>query len=180
MTVEQFLEWEADEGVRHQFVDGEVFLMAGAEDRHVTVAGNIYMALRRHLRGTPCKVFMADMRLIVAKAKHVYYPDVLVTCSAADLKSRSSKSEPKLVVEVLSRKTAAFDRGEKFTAYRTLESLEEYVLVDPKSRRSDVYRKGSEGLWVLHPVAAGELLALASVGLDVDADELFADVDGEA
>ncbi len=179
MTVEQFLEWEEVQELRHQFADGEIFLMAGAEDRHVTVSGNVYMALRRHLRGTPCRVFMADMKLIVAKARHVYYPDVMVTCSAVDLKRRSSKSEPKLVVEVLSRKTAAFDRGEKFTAYRTLDSLEEYVLVDLKSRRCDVHRKGTDGLWVLHPVAAGEPLALASVDLTIDAAELFAEMDGD-
>jgi Uma2 family endonuclease len=100
----------------------------------------------------------------------------MVTCSAADQGSPLVKSEPKLLVEVLSPSTAAYDRGDKFSRYRQLPSLQEFVLIDVDTRRSDVYRKGADGLWVLHPFEADEGLALASVDLSIGAAVLFAEV----
>ncbi|OYU32439.1 MAG: hypothetical protein CFE39_03320 [Comamonadaceae bacterium PBBC2] len=171
-----YLAWERTQLDRHEFVDGDVFAMAGAEDRHVTVAGNMYMALRQHLSGSPCRTYMSDMRLQVAAANSYFYPDVLVTCSAQDLASPLVKTEPRLIVEVLSPSTAAFDRGLKFSHYRSLASLEEYALIDLDTRTTDCYRKGPDGLWVLHPFARGDELALASVGLVLPAAQLFAEV----
>ena len=176
MSAADYLDWEPAQLDRHEYLDGEVFAMAGAEDRHVTVAGNLYMCLRQHLAGSPCKTYMSDMRLQVAAANSYFYPDVLVTCSANDLTSPTIKSEPKLIAEVLSPSTAAYDRGLKFSHYRHITSLEEYVLIDLDTRITDCYRKGPDGLWVLHPFAAGETVQLASVGLDLSADQLFAEV----
>jgi Uma2 family endonuclease len=87
-----------------------------------------------------------------------------------------SKSEPTLIVEVLSPSTAAYDRGVKFSLYRSLPSLQEYVLVDVDTRCTDCYRKGADGLWVLHPFAAGDAVELASVALTMTAAQVFADV----
>jgi len=171
-----YLAWEAAQPERHEYIDGEVFAMAGAEDRHVTVAGNLYIALRQHLSGSPCRTYMSDMRLHVAAANSYFYPDVLVTCSALDQASAMVKTEPRLIVEVLSPTTAAYDRGLKFSHYRTLTSLEEYVLVDLDTRATDCYRKGANGLWVLHPFSGGEAVELASVALTVTAAQLFAEV----
>ena len=177
MTVSDFLAWDATLTERHEFVDGEIFAMAGAEDRHVTVALNAAMALRQHLRGTPCRTFMSDMKLHVAAANSYFYPDVMVTCSEADVASPLVKSAPVLVMEVLSPSTAAYDRGEKFARYRKLESLQEYVLVDIDTRSTDVYRKGADAMWVLHPFEGGQAVHLASVGLNISAESLFAEVD---
>lgn len=171
-----YLAWEATQAERHEFIDGEVFVMAGAEDRHVTVSMNLAFALRQHLAGSPCRTYMSDMRLHVAAAESYFYPDVLVTCSALDLASPMTKSEPRLIAEVLSRTTAAYDRGLKFSHYRSLPSLEEYLLVDLDTRASDCYRKGADGLWVLHPFARGEPVELASVALTLTAAQLFAEV----
>jgi len=171
-----YLAWEAAQPQRHEYLDGEVFAMAGAEDRHVTVAMNLAFALRQHLAGSPCRTYMSDMRLHVAAADSYFYPDVLVTCSALDLANSLIKSEPKLIAEVLSPSTAADDRGLKFSHYRSLSSLEEYVLIDLDTRSTDCYRKGADGLWVLHPFAAGEPVTLASVALELSAGQLFAEV----
>ena len=171
-----YLAWESAQLDRHEFLDGEVFAMAGAEDRHVTVSMNVAFALRQHLSGSPCRTFMSDMRLHVAAANCYFYPDVLVTCNALDLASSMVKTEPKLIVEVLSPSTAAFDRGLKFSQYRRLASLEEYLLIDLDSRSADCYRKGADGLWVLHPFARGEQVTLASVALELSAAQLFAEV----
>ena len=171
-----YLAWEAAQPERHEFVDGEVFAMAGAEDRHVTVAGNLYITLRQHLSGSACRTYMSDMRLHVAAANSYFYPDVLVTCSPLDHASAMVKAEPKLIAEVLSPTTAAYDRGLKFGHYRRLPSLEEYLLVDLDTRVTDCYRKGADGLWVLHPFARGEAVELASVALTLTAAQLFAEV----
>ena len=175
-TAADYLAWEPDQLDRHEFMGGEVFAMAGAEDRHVTVAGNLYIALRQHLGGSPCRTYMSDMRLHVAAANCYFYPDVLVTCSAIDLASPMVKTEPKLIAEVLSPSTAAYDRGLKFSHYRRMASLEEYVVIDLDARSTDCYRKGSDGLWVLHPFARGETVLLASVALELGAAQLFAEV----
>ena len=177
-TAADYLAWEAEQPERHDFLDGEVFAWVGAEDRHVTVAGNLYIALRQHLSGSPCRTYMSDMRLQVAAANCYFYPDILVTCSAQDLASSQVKTEPRLIIEVLSPSTAAYDRGLKFSHYRNLPSLEEYVLVDLDTRTTDCYRKGADGLWVLHPFAKGATVTLASVALDVTVQQLFAEVPG--
>ena len=161
-TAADYLAWEAAQLERHEYIGGEVFAMAGAEDRHVTVAGNLYIALRQHLSGSPCRTYMSDMRLHVAAANSYFYPDVLVTCSALDLASPMVKTEPKLIAEVLSPSTAAYDRGLKFSHYRRIASLEEYALIDLDTSITDCYRKGPDGLWVLHPFARDELVELAS------------------
>jgi Uma2 family endonuclease len=176
-TAENYLAWEDAQLDRHEYLDGEVFAMAGAEDRHVTVSMNIAFALRQHLTGSPCRTYMSDMRLQVTAANSYFYPDVLVTCSALDAASPLVKTEPKLIIEVLSPSTVAYDRGLKFGHYRSLPSLLEYALVDLDTRTTDCYRLGADGFWVLHPFARGEAVSLASVALTLTADQLFADVD---
>ena len=177
MTAEQFLDWDRSQPLRHEFVAGEVFAMAGAEDRHVTVAGNVYMVLRQHLAGTPCKVYMSDVKLEVAAASCFFYPDVMVTFSDADRASPRLKSQASLVIEVLSASTAACDRGDKFAAYRKLPSLQEYLVADIDGRRADLHRKGDDGLWVLHPFETGEAVVLQAVELSITAAQLFAEVE---
>ena len=180
MSAQDFLNWDETQTIRHEFVDGEVFAMAGAEDWHLTVTLNIAMALRQHFAGTSCRTLMLDTKLQVARANSYFYPDVLVTCDAADHASRLIKSNPKLVVEVLSPSTAAYDRGDKFAHYRLIDALQEYVVVDIDSRRTDIHRKGADGLWVLHPFEAGQAVHLSSVALDISAEQLFAEVDPPA
>jgi Uma2 family endonuclease len=175
-TPADYLAWEPAQVERHEYLDGEVFAMAGAEDRHVTVSMNLAFALRQHLSGSPCRTFMSDMRLHIAAANSYFYPDVLVTCSALDVASPMVKTEPKLIAEVLSPSTAAYDRGLKFSHYRSIASLEEFVMIDLDTRSTDVYRKGADGLWVLHPFARGERVVLASVALELGAEQLFAEV----
>ena len=172
----EYLIWEAAQTERHEFHGGEVFARAGAEDRHVTAAMNFSFALRQHLSGSPCRTYMSGMKLNVAPTNQYFYPDVMVTCSPLDQANALIKSEPKLIIEILSPSTAAYDRGLKFGYYRTLPSLQEYVLVDLDTRATDCYRKGADGLWVLHPFANGQTVELASVALQISAEQLFAEV----
>lgn len=178
-TASDYLLWEAKQAERHEYLDGEVFAMAGAEDTHVTVSGNLYIALRQHLTGSPCRTYMSDMRVQVESINSYFYPDVLVTCSTKDSASRLVKTEPKFIAEILSPSTAAYDRGMKFSHYRELPSLQEYIVVDLDTRCTDCYRLGADGLWVLHPFAKGETVELTSVALTLSAAQLFAEVPDE-
>ena len=176
MSAQDFLAWDAAQTLRHEFVAGEVFAMAGAGEAHVTAAGNLYLVLRQHLAGTPCRTFITDMKLQVEAADAFFYADVMVSCSSADAADPLVKRDPVLLVEVLSPATAAYDRGDKFAAYRKLPGLREYLLVDTDSRRCDLYRKGADGLWVLHPFEPGQDLRLESVALDVPPAQLWAEM----
>ena len=180
MTAAEFLAWDAHQTLRHEFVRGELFAMAGGEDYNNILALNLVVALRPHLRGTPCRVYANDVKLRIELADCYFYPDLMVTCSSLDAANRLIKREPKLVVEVLSPSTAAYDRGGKFADYRLLPTLQEYMLVDIDSRRCDLFRKQANGLWVLHPFEAGQTLHLASVALDIPADALWADIEPPA
>lgn len=181
MTAAEFLAWDKTQTIKHEFVQGEVFAMAGGEDRNDIAAGNLYIALRQHLRGTSCRVYGSDVKLRVDEADCYFYPDLMVTCSQTDSGDRLVKREPVLVVEVLSSGTAAYDRGDKFACYRMLPQLREYLLVDIAARRCDLFRKQApDGLWVLHPTDEKQALHLASVDLTMAPEALWADLDPRA
>lgn len=150
LSEQDYLDGEGASQIRHEYVAGEVFAMAGASKAHNIISGNVYALLRAALRGSGCQTFMADMRVRIAAQSCYYYPDVVVTCSPEDLSSDAPKDRveaPGLIVEVLSPTTEAIDRREKMLAYRHIESLREYVLVDQERRWVEVYRRAGSG-WV--------------------------------
>ncbi len=162
---------------RHEYVAGEVFAMAGATKRHGTLALNAAITLRQHLRGRPCGVWMADMKVRVRADAAYYYPDVVVTCDASDLGPEAPKDyleAPTLVVEVLSESTEPVDRREKWLSYRRLPSLTEYVLIDQERAWVEVFRRTPAG-WTQDIYEAGETVRLESVDLTLAMAELYAD-----
>lgn len=179
MTPDEFLAWELDQTERHEFVGGEVFAMAGGDDRHARVTLNVAGAVNLHLRGSGCRAYSTDMRLNVAALGSYFYPDVMVTCSAADHAQRQAKREPVLVVEVLSPSTRHYDRGEKSFHYRQLPTMREIVLIDVVSRTAEVYRRQDASHWTLAQSAQGESVTFESIGLRLTAEEMFADVDDD-
>lgn len=174
-SFDDYLAWEQQQAQRHEFVRGEVFAMAGGTDLHNEAAGNLYMMLRQHLRGSPCRVYMADVKVRVETADCSFYPDVLVTCAENDRADRYVKRSPLLVIEVLSPTTAAFDLGEKFSAYRQLDSLQEYVLVDPERVRVQIYRR-LDGQWIVDSAGPGERLRLESIDLECPVETVYEDL----
>uniref|UniRef100_B8HYU7 Putative restriction endonuclease domain-containing protein n=1 Tax=Cyanothece sp. (strain PCC 7425 / ATCC 29141) TaxID=395961 RepID=B8HYU7_CYAP4 len=149
LSAEAYLQLEAQSQTKHEYINGEVYAMAGASDTHVTIAGNLFVLLRSHLRDSGCRVYIADMKIRIAARNCFYYPDVMATCGPQDQQTPNYKRFPKLIVEVLSDSTEAFDRGDKFADYQTLASLEEYVLLNTRHRRVECFRRNPQGLWVL-------------------------------
>ncbi len=175
LTYDDYLEWEERQPERHEYVRGEVFAMAGTTDRHNEISGNCYTLLRQHVRGTPCRVFMADVKVRVDAADCGFYPDIQVTCAESDRADRLVKRSPVLVVEVLSDSTAAYDLGDKFAAYQQLDSLREHVLVDQERIRVLIYRR-RDGQWWVDNIGPGGRLRLDSVDLDCPVETLYEDL----
>lgn len=175
ISVDAYLAGESQSAIKHEYVDGEIFAMGGASDAHVTVAGNLFGLLRPHLRGGPCRVYIADMKLRVDRANAFFYPDVFVTCAATDAADPLIKRSPTVVIEVLSESTEAYDRGDKFARYRLLESLQEYVLIDSRRPVIEIFRRQADG-WLLQPVAAEDRLHLQSLDFQCSIDDIYEDV----
>jgi Uma2 family endonuclease len=174
ITAAEFLAWEQTQADRHQFFEGEAFAMSGGTAEHNLVALSTALTLKLHLKGSPCKVFASDIHTQAANC--YFYPDVVVTCAPQDTNNPKATeiTAPKLIVEVLSPSTAAFDRGLKFAAYRQIPSLEEYLLLDPEAKTAELFRKNSANIWELHlSDAAAPLVKLNSVGWVGDMGGLF-------
>lgn len=176
-TAEDYLLWEEQQPEKHEYVHGETFAMGGASRRHVTISGNVFAALDAALEGTPCRTYMADMKLRAEADEAYFYPDVLVTCDAEDHKAEQFMRAPTLVVEVLSPATAAYDRGDKFAAYRRIPSLKEFVLIDPDRRRIEHYRRTQETVWELHEIEPEAPLMLPGLEVTIPWDRIFRNVD---
>ncbi|WP_420538213.1 Uma2 family endonuclease [Microcystis aeruginosa] len=174
-TPEEYFQFEEKSPIKHEYIDGQIYAMAGTTDTHNIVAGNIYTIVRNHLRGSDCRVYFADVKVRLEKRNHFYYPDILVTCDDRDRETATYKSFPKLIIEVLSDSTEAFDRGDKFNDYQTLESLEEYVLVNSKHQRVETFRRGEQGLWILQTYQQ-ESFSLQSINLTASLRDLYEDI----
>lgn len=149
LTSEEYLQLEAASDIKHEYIDGEVYDIAGATDTHVTIAGNIFALLLSHLRGSGCRVFISDMKVKIEAKNRFFYPDVMVTGETQDRENSTYKQFPRLIIEVLSDSTEAFDRGDKFADYQSLPTLQEYVLINTKKARIECFRRTAEGLWLL-------------------------------
>jgi Uma2 family endonuclease len=177
LTPEAYLIAEEQSSVKHEYIDGQVYAMAGASDAHVTIALNFATLLKNHLRGSKCRVFISDMRVRIEELNTYYYPDVLVTCDERDRTESNLKRYPKVIIEVLSSSTEAFDRGDKFLDYQHIETLEEYVLIGTTRRRADCFRRNAEGLWVMQSYGLGQILSLNSLQFETALEALYEDVE---
>ncbi len=126
----EYLAWEAEQPNKHEYINGKVYAMAGGTLPHNDIAVNLTSALRETLRGTGCKVQMADAKVRISASGPYFYPDMVVSCDERDRRATDAISYPMLIVEVLSPSTAGFDRGDKFKFYRRISTLREYVLID--------------------------------------------------
>lgn len=177
LTPDEYLQMEDMGNIKHEYIDGQLYAMAGASDPHITIAGNLFALLRSHVRGSGCRVYIADMKARIESLNRFYYPDVMVTCDPRDQETSTYKRFPCLIVEVLSDSTEAFDRGDKFVDYQELESLREYVLFNTKRQRVECFRRNEQGLWVLQSYTPQQTsLRLDSVDFEGTLEALYEDV----
>ena len=173
MTVEEYLEWEIQQDVRYEYVNGEVFAMTGGTIPHNDIALNFYRALYPHLRSRGCRVNVADVKVQVSSKSPYYYPDVIVSCDPIDLNARKFIQSPKLIAEVLSPGTSGRDRGEKFKNYLKKPSLQEYILIDSEQIAVERYCRGEGRMWLYYPYTVGDIITLSSIELEFPIEILY-------
>lgn len=173
ISVNEYLEGEPLSEVRHEYIGGVVYAMAGGSEAHNLLAGNLFSALHGHLRGSRCRVHIADMkvRLQILGEDIFYYPDVMVACDPRDA-DPYFKRFPKVIVEVLSESTERVDRREKALSYQQIETLEEYVLVAQDRMEVAVARRTNGWQPEILRVATDEL-RLPSLDFRVPLDVIY-------
>lgn len=156
MTPQEYLQWEEQQSIKYDYIDGKVYAMTGGTIPHNDIALNLASALKNHLRGKSCKVQIADAKVGVSTNGPFHYPDVMVSCDPRDKKARDVIYHPCLIVEVLSPSTEAFDRGKKFKHYRQIDTLKEYILMDSEKISVECYRLNEKNKWELTPYSVEE------------------------
>jgi Uma2 family endonuclease len=177
LSPEEYLAWEEKVEVRHEYIDGEIFAMAGSSDDHATIVLNCSIVLAPFVRGAGCRIYPQDVKAKIQGQSRYYYPDLLVTCDGRDRDDKYVKRHYKLIVEVLSESTEAFDRGKKFEDYRRSASLEEYLLVAQDRVSVDVFRRNGLGKWEFEGYGPGEMVELVSLGGRFAIEDLYEDVE---
>jgi Uma2 family endonuclease len=171
-VLQDYLAWEEQQPDKNELVRGEIVSMVGARRVHGVVVMNLARELGIQLRGSPCRVFQETMKLQPADDT-ILYPDIFVTRDKADLATELLFKAPTLIIEVLSPSTQAYDRSVKFALYRRIAALQEYILVDPDSRRVEAFRRGADDLWSLYDMSDGDAMEAASVGCRVLLADIF-------
>jgi Uma2 family endonuclease len=177
LSVSEYLYAEAIGEIRHEYIGGEVYAMAGASEEHNLIALSVASRLHLHLLGTPCRAFISDMKLRVKvqKTDIFYYPDILVACEPTD-NERYFKTRPSLIIEVASNTTKITDKREKLLSYQTISSLQEYVLISQDEIKVEVYRQDLEGNWTRQVLGKENELRLNSVDLTLSMSIIYENV----
>lgn len=185
LTVEEYIRYENETGERHEYHDGMIYALAGGSLEHALLIGNVYSELRNGLKkkGSNCKPITNDAKLYIEKENKYVYPDTMVICGDFE-KSRESKdavTNPILIVEVLSKSTSEYDRGDKFYFYRQIPSLQEYVLIEQNRYVVEVYyKKERNDLWrISRYEGLDEMISIQSLNIEIEMKELYFDINIE-
>ena len=179
----EYLEWEAQQELRHEFVNGRISAMTSdsaeydsARTLHERITANLSSMLQNNLQSSVCRVFDADVKVQILESNSFLYPDVSVSGDVQDRSANNFITHPYLIVEVLSPSTEADNRGYRFASYRQVTSLQDYVLVSTDSIGLDVYRLNEGGEWELSSYQSGDVVELKSVNFTFEVDRIYEDL----
>ena len=177
-TPEEYLALERQAEYRSEYVNGEIYAMAGASEAHVTITTNLLVQIHQQIQGKPCRVYAIDLRVKISPTGMYTYPDVVAACGERQFNdARDTLTNPTVIAEVLSPSTEAYDRGEKFAHYRKLPSLQEYVLVAQDKVRVERYVRHGED-WLLTEISdPNATLQLTSIGCAIPLTDIYSNVD---
>ena len=176
LTPDEYLAIERAAETKSEYWDGEMFATSGASRKHGLAGFAIARHLGNQLVDRPCEAFIADMRVRMPKRRAYVYPDVVVACDEPQFEDDHLDTllNPTLVIEILSPSTANFDRGHKFQHYRTIASLQEYVLVHQDAVQVEHYRRQADDSWVLREYRQwADTLDLASIGCRLPLESIY-------
>lgn len=172
---DEYLRLDERSDGKHEFFNGEVFAMTGGSFAHATIGLNVATILATRLRGGQCRPMNSDMRVHTPSGLDTY-PDVSVFCGEAELTDQQKTLlNPVVIVEVLSPSTRSYDRGDKFALYRSIPSLQDYLLIDSEQVLVEHFRRLDSGEWLLHEYRLiSDVVVLASVGASLELTEVYA------
>jgi len=175
-SFEDYVALEEIASVKHEFLDGHVWAMAGGTPEHGAIAANAIALLVSQLRDRPCRVFTSDVRVRVEATGLGTYPDVSVVCGQMQTDPQDRKGStivnPVLLIEVLSPSTEDYDRGEKVFHYKQVPSLNEIILIAHEERRIEIWRRQGDR-WTLDAVRGDRTASLESIGCDLPLAEVY-------
>lgn len=177
ISPEEYLSIERQSIHRHEYRRGLVYAMAGGTDNHDRIALNLLNLINLHLGDSDCRFHSRNVK-VNYQDEFFYYPDAFVTCDPRDREDRYVKRYPKLIAEVLSPSTQAFDVGEKFEDYQKLESLEEYLLISQEKQRLEYRRRTAAGTWETTIYGKSDRVVLTSIDLELAIAQLYRGLDG--
>jgi Uma2 family endonuclease len=171
-----YLAREATAERKHEFVNGQVYAMAGGTLEHGALAVAIAVQVTNALAGKSCRAFSSDVRVFVPSTGSAFYPDVTVVCGRAEAAKEDPQAltNPVVVIKILSEDTEAYDRGAKAAHYRRIPSLREYVLVSQTERRIEVQRLNAHDIWELHFFGPGQRVELTALDISFPLDAVYA------
>lgn len=175
-TAEQYLEFERISEAKHELVGGAVFAMTGASENHNLIVANIIVSLGIQLRQRPCKLYPSDMLVQIGASGDFHYPDITIVCGEAQINrdKRDSLLNPTVIIEVLSPSTELYDRGKKFQNYRTLDSLQLYLLVAQDAARIECFTRQRDGVWLFVDVAGRDtVIELPPIGCTLSLADVY-------
>ena len=172
-TPVEFLEWEAQQELRYEFVDGRISAIISESVEHDRIAANFGSLLQAHLQSTVCRVFDAKVKVQTLESNAFCYPDLSVSGNVQDRSANNFITHPCLIVEVVLPSSEIYDRGEKFGLYRQAATLEEYALVSTNKIGLDVYRRHTLGNWELSSYESGNVVELKSVNFRFEIDRIY-------
>ncbi|MBG1261094.1 Uma2 family endonuclease [Nostoc commune] len=179
----EYLELEVISEYRHEYIDGQIIPMTGGTPNHNQIAGNFYATLNFALKRQPYRVFIADQRLWIPKKRIHTYPDIMVVAGSLEFSEGRTDTitNPLVICEVLSKSTRSYDRDEKFAAYRTISSLQEYILIDQYKNHVEQYSKTDENKWIFSEYEQeSSILTLSSIQFQIPLSDIYDKVDFEA
>jgi Uma2 family endonuclease len=178
LTVEEYFQLEeSDPDTHYEYVDGQVYAMAGGTANHDMIKSNMQRILWNLLRGSGCRVYSSDMKVFISETRY-FHPDVIVTCNPQDRGTIQAIQAPRLVVEVLSPSTELTDRTWKLKNYRAHPTIEEYVLIDSRSLKIEIYHK-EQNKWIYDLFEVNAEITLASLGVHFSLVDAYVDIEFE-
>ncbi len=181
MTVQEYFSFEESSQDKHEFYKGELFAMSGASRIHNLIVGNLLFIFKNQFKKNDCEIYSSDMRVQIDEQNHYTYPDLTIVCGKRIFpdKKETTLVNPTVVIEVLSNSTESYDRGKKFQSYRSIPSLQTYILVSTNYKQIEVFKKSEDNVWTLSEADADGNLPIPFPNCILAMNEVYSGVELE-
>lgn len=181
ISIKEYIAIEKANDVKYEYLDGSIYAMAGGTVKHTTICGNVFFEIETALRGAnkPCRTYNTDAKIRIESKNSYVYPDATVVCGEPEMSEHKpdAVTNPTVIVEVLSKSTVGYDRGDKFYLYRQIESLQEYILIEQEEAKIEIYKRKGD-LWHISRVTGLEAeLFISSLDVSIELKQIYLNVD---